>query len=90
MKDVLLEYPSPFIVVRGPEVHSTRHPNCHLPASHSNQFTMAGLLNSLGTAVSPYVLPIVEKNVVPDFVVRFGESSSHTIMNKSAAAVART
>ena len=50
-------------------------PNCHLPASYSNQFTMASLINALGTAVSPYVLPVVEKNVVPDFVVRFGESS---------------
>ena len=36
---------------------------------------MAGLMNSLATAVSPYVLPVVEKNVVPDFIVRFGESS---------------
>ncbi|CBN77985.1 conserved unknown protein [Ectocarpus siliculosus] len=33
---------------------------------------MAGLINALSTAVSPYVMPAVEKNVVPDFVVRFG------------------
>lgn len=35
---------------------------------------MAGLLNALSTAVSPYVMPVVEKNLAPDFIVRFGES----------------
>lgn len=34
---------------------------------------MAGLINALSTAVSPYVMPVVEKNLAPDFLVRFGE-----------------
>ncbi|CAM9519344.1 unnamed protein product [Pylaiella littoralis] len=33
---------------------------------------MASLLNALSTAVSPYVMPVVEKNLAPDFLVRFG------------------
>ncbi|CAM9504380.1 unnamed protein product [Scytosiphon promiscuus] len=33
---------------------------------------MAGLINALSTAVSPYVMPVVEKNMAPDFLVRFG------------------
>lgn len=35
---------------------------------------MAYLLNSLATAASPYVMPVVERNLAPDFLVRFGES----------------
>lgn len=44
--------------------------------------SMAGLLNSLSTAVSPYILPVVEKNLAPDFVVRFGRS--HVVENKTS------
>jgi hypothetical protein len=34
---------------------------------------MAFLINKLASLVEPYVMPIVERNVVPDALVRFGE-----------------
>lgn len=34
---------------------------------------MAYFINVLSTAVTPYVMPVVEKNLAPDFLVRFGE-----------------
>lgn len=40
---------------------------------------MASLINALSTAVSPYVMPVVEKNLAPDFLVRFGELCSSKV-----------
>lgn len=40
---------------------------------------MAYLLNSLATAASPYVMPVVERNLAPDFVVRFGKSCVYVV-----------
>ena len=34
---------------------------------------MAYFINALSTAVMPYVMPVVERNLAPDFLVRFGE-----------------
>ena len=34
---------------------------------------MSFLINKLASLVEPYVMPIVERNVVPDAIVRFGE-----------------
>ena len=47
---------------------SEHHPHFALPL-----LVMASLINALSTAVSPYVMPVVEKNLAPDFLVRFGE-----------------
>jgi hypothetical protein len=33
---------------------------------------MAFILNKLASAAEPYLMPIVERNVVPDALVRFG------------------
>lgn len=50
--------------------------NVHSANSFSSllfSLVMASLINALSTAVSPYVMPVVEKNLAPDFLVRFGE-----------------
>lgn len=46
---------------------------------------MASLINALSTAVSPYVMPVVEKNVAPDFLVRFGELKNWCVPLVSSA-----
>lgn len=33
------------------------------------------MINALCTAVSPYAMPLLEKNLAPDFIVRFGKAT---------------
>jgi hypothetical protein len=44
-----------------------------LQTAQPTSSTMAFLINKLASLVEPYVMPIVERNVVPDAIVRFGE-----------------
>lgn len=45
-----------------------------LPLQDVFKSIMAYLINSLATAASPYIMPVVEMNLTPDFLVRFGKA----------------